>query len=450
MPIKNVKTKKRQQRKKRGGVIDLASMYSKLDTDFLSSYEAKHEDVNKFVPKISFEAGLLSYIAYQGTDVGIETSEIRHIALDTAGEDAFLYNMIWSKLTGTFETLGKTVSDMGCVLLTSYKRPESTKHACDYMIVKQRADKQSRIYVVFRGTSGLPDVLTDANIMPTTLSYLDEIPPDDHCKSHTTREECLADTEHHCAFKDRWLFKDNCYDSRHFKPGFFHGVTKQRTYQTPDEEVKVSSGFLTLYNSLRNHFLSDLWEVAKEHGAGSHLIFAGHSMGASLSALACLDVSLILNSMGNTLQHFPKVHGVAMTSTLNMWRTGMQFYSFASPSFGNVKFAELFEKHIPQSWRFVNKNDIVPRVKNLIDTHVGTMILIGTSHTGLQISQDVIQFNFNTQDHLMYSYLKGLEAMDFDMILYNYKSNPVSVKDLFVEEGGRRVRLSEVSEKAVY
>lgn len=92
----------------------------------------------------------------------------------------------------------------------------------------------------------------------------------------------------------------------------------------------VHTGFYQIYLAVR----CQLWNWWTEHGAGiENLYISGHSLGAACSVLCSYDFA----------DHSPElIH-----------------YTFGSPRVGNVEFAEIFDRRVPQSIRVYNTEDAV-------------------------------------------------------------------------------------------
>lgn len=109
-----------------------------------------------------------------------------------------------------------------------------------------------------------------------------------------------------------------------------------------DSEIKVHSGFLSAYTSIRSSLLRLLVDNA---GTYDRICFTGHSLGAAMSSLALLDVGLITGSKSRSV-------AVALTSpsssssqtqnkqTLTLPKAKLSAYLFGTPRVGNRAFAE--------------------------------------------------------------------------------------------------------------
>ncbi|CAM9991059.1 unnamed protein product, partial [Phaeothamnion confervicola] len=106
---------------------------------------------------------------------------------------------------------------------------------------------------------------------------------------------------------------------------------------------KVHAGFRGAFASVREA-LADVIDIASGgdgNGASSggwHILVTGHSLGGALATLTTLDFG----------RRFPKAQ--------------VTMYSFGAPRVGNTAFAELFSRVNGESFRVVNKRDLVARM----------------------------------------------------------------------------------------
>lgn len=94
----------------------------------------------------------------------------------------------------------------------------------------------------------------------------------------------------------------------------------------------LHSGFWKSYSSIEDTLIKTIHEHQTNH---QKIFITGHSLGGALAVLAALDFSL------HQLQPF----GV---------------YTYANPRVGSERFAEFYEQQNIPTFRYVNKNDIVP------------------------------------------------------------------------------------------
>lgn len=103
------------------------------------------------------------------------------------------------------------------------------------------------------------------------------------------------------------------------------------------EDVKVHSGFLKAYTSVRQR-LMDAVGVDATGSEGSEIVFCGHSLGGALATLAAMDFA----------HNAPFVR--------------VKVYTFGAPQVGDIAFVTEFNKVVGESVRVVNPHDKVPDV----------------------------------------------------------------------------------------
>ena len=136
---------------------------------------------------------------------------------------------------------------------------------------------------------------------------------------------------------------------------------------------RVHEGFICAVNTIWR----DLWKLLEEQRAHRALWITGHSLGAALATLTAAKI------------HLEKGHPL----------NGM--YNFGSPRVGDDQFARSFDAELAaKTFRFVNNNDIVPRIpfRGLNYRHVGTFKYF--DHTG-KLNEKV------TWDELLLDRVKG-------------------------------------------
>lgn len=139
---------------------------------------------------------------------------------------------------------------------------------------------------------------------------------------------------------------------------------------------RVHKGFRQIYQSCS----AELFEILESLSPDIECLYiAGHSLGAAVSTLACVDIA------AQTRFNKP-IH-----------------YTFASPRVGSLEFVTRFTENFPQSYRFLNTEDIVitePKAamigKLCQYAHVG--IPLAFSHHGGSLKDN----------HLLESYIQYL------------------------------------------
>lgn len=139
---------------------------------------------------------------------------------------------------------------------------------------------------------------------------------------------------------------------------------------------KVHKGFRQIYKSCAEELFSIVSSLGPEI---EHLYIAGHSLGAAVATLACVEIA-------EKSRFKNPIH-----------------YTFASPRVGSLEFVSKFVEVFPQSYRFLNTEDIVitePKAaligKLCQYAHVG--IPLAFSHHGGSLKEN----------HLLESYIQYL------------------------------------------
>jgi triacylglycerol lipase len=103
------------------------------------------------------------------------------------------------------------------------------------------------------------------------------------------------------------------------------------SYGTPSNPVKMHSGFISAYFSVRD----DIHEYIQSHAAQRYRI-TGHSLGGALATLCAVDLQY---NFGD--------------------RIAIENYTFGAPRVGNPAFVESYNRRVPDTWRVVNGWDAV-------------------------------------------------------------------------------------------
>ncbi|MEL7037369.1 MAG: hypothetical protein AAFO04_17370 [Cyanobacteria bacterium J06592_8] len=113
---------------------------------------------------------------------------------------------------------------------------------------------------------------------------------------------------------------------------------------------KVHRGFATLYSPIARQVIA----AARKLDPSRPIYITGHSLGASLATLAAMDLAIQIPELKDQLR----------------------LYTYAGPRVGNVEFAEVHSRLIPNSYRIVNMADSVPtapptKIGKLVFAHSG-------------------------------------------------------------------------------
>lgn len=147
-------------------------------------------------------------------------------------------------------------------------------------------------------------------------------------------------------------------------------------YNNTNSNIHVHEGFYKAYLSVRE----SIHDLIMNHLQDDDRFFiSGHSLGGALALLCSLDIQY---NYGADREIF--------TVTLGQPRTG------------NQAFKNSTNRRLKNYYRFVNGDDVVPKVPKLGYAHAGELVPIGEKHWYKV---------FSIEDHLMANYLRIL--LDF-------------------------------------
>jgi hypothetical protein len=171
------------------------------------------------------------------------------------------------------------------------------------------------------------------------------------------------------------------------------------------KNIKVHSGFLNQYNSLKFYVIQKLLkniqnsnvfnnsnnsQFCDNHNTNINIlnkpikiIFTSHSLGAAVSVLLS---TLLKYLFGN------KVYIIN--------------YLFGCPKIGNSGFVNLYNDIIDETYRYVNKNDIISRIPKINYKTTKNRIIIGDKM--MKKTHCFHKIIGNVEDHFMKSYIDQL------------------------------------------
>jgi hypothetical protein len=146
-------------------------------------------------------------------------------------------------------------------------------------------------------------------------------------------------------------------------------------YGTSSSGVKMHTGFTKAYLAAR----SQIHDIVKSSNV-SHWVVTGHSLGGALANLCAVDLQYNFS---------PEV--------------SVEVYTFGAPRIGNKAFSESYNRRVPDSWRFVNGNDVVSGLPRRWQNyrHVDTRIRFSVGFNWRIISGSL-------QDHGIARYIEAL------------------------------------------
>jgi hypothetical protein len=155
------------------------------------------------------------------------------------------------------------------------------------------------------------------------------------------------------------------------------------------KNIKVHSGFLQQYNSVKfftiTTILKQIWKIPQNSGDKIKVIFTSHSLGAA--------VSVLLSTLLKT--HFAnKIHVVN--------------YLFGCPKIGNKDFVCYYNDVIDETYRYVYKNDIIPRIPKINYKTTKNRIILGDPKKANWCNQ----IFGNVNDHSMLKYTNKFKKIE--------------------------------------
>eukprot|EP00897_Mesotaenium_endlicherianum_P005430 jgi/Mesen1/4915/ME000246S04141 len=144
-------------------------------------------------------------------------------------------------------------------------------------------------------------------------------------------------------------------------------LNPERTGGMFSDDMTVHGGFLKAYDAVRSRLVHTVHSIVMSEGQGSdkdrwRVYITGHSLGGALATLLAYDLRTSRLTRGAAFD--------------------VSMYNFGSPRVGNKRFAEAYNSLIKDSWRVVNRRDIIPTVPRLIGyCHVCCPIFLSAGGT---------------------------------------------------------------------
>ena len=153
------------------------------------------------------------------------------------------------------------------------------------------------------------------------------------------------------------------------------------------KNIKVHSGFLQQYNSVKFFTITNILKQISNNKSQEkiNVIFTSHSLGAAVSVLLS---TLLKTHFGDKLY--------------------ITNYLFGCPKIGNNDFIRYYNDIIDETYRYVYKNDIVPRIPKINYKTTKNRILLGNPNN----SNCFNQIFGNINDHSMLKYVNKLKKLE--------------------------------------
>ena len=142
------------------------------------------------------------------------------------------------------------------------------------------------------------------------------------------------------SFRGTSDFTDALTDALAIKKRWIHG--KGWLFFAP----RVHFGFYNAYLPIRDRILKSIKALTKKNRQRIHI--TGHSLGGALATLCAADIRRTL-------------------------KLPVTMYNYGSPRVGNKRFEKLYNKLVPDTFRFVNDKDAVPTIPKIGYFHVGNL-----------------------------------------------------------------------------
>ena len=148
------------------------------------------------------------------------------------------------------------------------------------------------------------------------------------------------------------------------------------------KDVKVHQGFIAAYNSVRDAIMDAVQKTPHKR-----VICIGHSLGAALATLCALDIRC------------------------NVSDKEVYCYTYGSPKVGDDNFVKAYNKLVSNTFRFVNKSDVVPSMPPGSYNHVGKFQQLGQQSESFSLSDILDNVIDKLEDHLPHNYIKALRDL---------------------------------------
>lgn len=162
-------------------------------------------------------------------------------------------------------------------------------------------------------------------------------------------------------------------------------VLKQLAFEGLSGGEEVHAAFLSQYFSVQSKIIDAVDDFLNGSGVSGEttVVSAGHSMGAATAVLCALDLTL----------RYPD--------------TDISCFPSGSPKIGNKKFAETFDRFVPDCHRYVNGDDIVARLPGDSGdfVHIGEYHHIGPGPSAVRAA-----LGLGISDHFIPAYAASVEA----------------------------------------
>lgn len=159
-----------------------------------------------------------------------------------------------------------------------------------------------------------------------------------------------------------------------------HFLQVSPSFDNGDAAVKVHLGFLYSYDDIRDHVMTRINQFLEE--GNRRIVVAGHSLGAALAVVLSYELALSNDEIVLTC------------------------FASGSPRVGNEAFAGHFDSLVPDCYRYVNRDDIVPQIP---PEERGYKHACQYHHIGEEPDPQRQKLLLGIQDHFIEKYVESLE-----------------------------------------
>lgn len=183
----------------------------------------------------------------------------------------------------------------------------------------------------------------------------------------------------------------------------------QRQGPFSSRHSKAHAGFWSGIKSLLGSGQGLLDDIDQATAGGKPFFITGHSLGGALATLMAAVISIDRSRQ----MSWPSLAPIA--------------YTFGSPRVGNRGFAALYDHSVPLTFRYVNQDDLIPRLPWQLGRyrHIGQLYFIGSDlkvirepslwsywiKRYISLSAGLLRFTVGGfKDHSMLGYIAGIAA----------------------------------------
>ena len=150
------------------------------------------------------------------------------------------------------------------------------------------------------------------------------------------------------------------------------------------DNIKVHNGFLNQYLIIKNNLFNNIDNIIKNNNI-DEISLSGHSSGGAIANIASIDFCKKYNDIR------------------------IKCFTFGSPKVGNENFVDEYNKYVKDSYRIVNKNDIIEHFPlPFIYKHVHEPIYLKENES-FKIHRNYLNiYKFVRDKHHIITYIKNL------------------------------------------